>query len=47
MNIFEIHANDLATHIKTDEKILNLKKSSIEDDYSLIGIHMAYELLLY
>jgi len=39
MNIYVVHANDLATFmkIKTEKQILNLKKSSAEDDYSLIG----------
>jgi len=46
MNIYAIHANDLATYMKTDKQILNFKKSSIEDDYSLIGIPMVFGLPL-
>jgi len=41
MDIYAIHANDLATFmkIKTEKQILNLKKSSAEDLYSLIGTY--------
>lgn len=46
MNIYAIHANDLATYmkIKTEKQILDLKKSNTEDEYLLIG---TYGLSLY
>jgi len=42
MNIYAIHANDLATYMIPENQILNLKKSSTEDDYSFIGILTGY-----
>jgi len=42
MNIYVVRANDLATYMKinTENKILNLKKSSTEDDCLLIGTYL-------
>jgi len=45
MNIYAIHAIDLQTFMKTEEPILNFKKSSAEDVYSSIGtygLHLYY-----